>query len=140
MKRGAWSGPIAGSPRIFVFACGPWLPKIFPDVIGARIRPTRQEVFFYGTEPGDRRFAEIPVWIAFREGAYTIPALDGRGFKVAIDEHGPPFDPESGDRSPSRSMMNRARALLKNRFPDLAAPLCWKRASVNTKTRPMGIS
>ena len=75
----------------FVFACGPWLPKIFPEVIGARIRPTRQEVFFYGTPAADRRFADMPVWISFREGAYTIPALDGRGFKLAIDEHGPPL-------------------------------------------------
>lgn len=36
--------------EMFVFACGPWLPKIFPDVIGPRIRPTRQEVFFYGAD------------------------------------------------------------------------------------------
>ncbi len=108
----------------FVFACGPWLPRIFPDAIGARIRPTRQEVFFYGTAAEDRRFAEMPVWIAFREGVYTIPSIDGRGFKLAIDKHGPPFDPETGERSPSSSTMNRARALLKKRFPDLAgAPL-----------------
>src|SRR5690348_8492775 len=30
----------------FVFALGPWLPQLFPDVIGPRIVPTRQEVFF----------------------------------------------------------------------------------------------
>jgi sarcosine oxidase len=108
----------------FAFACGPWLPKIFPKVIGARIRPTRQEVFFYGTPPEDRRFAEMPVWIAFREGAYTLPSLDGRGFKLAIDEHGPAFDPETGDRSASPKTMIQARELLKKRFPDLAgAPL-----------------
>src|SRR5580704_4046925 len=40
----------------FVYACGPWLPKIFPEILEGRIRPTRQEVFFFGTEPGDRRF------------------------------------------------------------------------------------
>ncbi len=110
--------------RAFVFACGPWLPKMFPGVIGARIRPTRQEIFFFGTPPGDRQFAEMPVWISFREGAYTIPAIDGRGFKVAIDEHGPPFDPETGDRAPSQPMVQRARTLLKKRFPELGkAPL-----------------
>src|SRR3546814_2013619 len=27
----------------FIFACGPWLPKLFPDVIGRRIVPTRQD-------------------------------------------------------------------------------------------------
>ena len=29
----------------FVFAAGSWLPKLFPDVIGHKIRVTRQEVF-----------------------------------------------------------------------------------------------
>src|SRR5206468_10026054 len=42
----------------FVFACGPWLGSPFPDVIGDRVRATRQEVFFFGTPPGDQRFAE----------------------------------------------------------------------------------
>lgn len=31
----------------FIFACGPWLPKMFPDLLGARILVTRQEVFFF---------------------------------------------------------------------------------------------
>lgn len=29
----------------FVFACGPWLGTLFPDVVGARVTPTRQEVY-----------------------------------------------------------------------------------------------
>jgi glycine/D-amino acid oxidase-like deaminating enzyme len=37
-----------------VYACGPWLPKIFPEILGGRIRVTRQEVFFFGT-PADRK-------------------------------------------------------------------------------------
>src|SRR5262245_54733565 len=32
----------------FVYACGPWLAKIFPDLLRSRIRVTRQEVFFFG--------------------------------------------------------------------------------------------
>jgi len=31
----------------YVFACGPWLPKIFPDLLADRIQPTRQEVFYF---------------------------------------------------------------------------------------------
>ena len=38
----------------------------------------------------------MPAWLAWREGAYSIPALDGRGFKIALDTHGPAFDPETG--------------------------------------------
>src|SRR5262249_43054700 len=40
----------------FVFACGAWLGKIFPDVLGARIFPSRQEVFFFGIPAGETRF------------------------------------------------------------------------------------
>jgi sarcosine oxidase len=112
--------------RIFVFACGPWLPRIFPRLLKGRIRPTRQEVFFFGTPAGDAGFAPpgMPVWIAFREGAYTIPALDGRGFKLATDVHGPSFDPETGDRNVSAAAIARARAILRRRFAGLAdAPL-----------------
>src|SRR3546814_15656870 len=29
----------------YVFACGPWLPKLFPEAVGGRIVPTRPEVF-----------------------------------------------------------------------------------------------
>jgi glycine/D-amino acid oxidase-like deaminating enzyme len=104
--------------RTFVFACGPWLPQLFPDVIGARIRPTRQEVFFFGIPPGD---GPLPCWVSFREGVYTIPAMDGRGFKLAIDKHGPVFDPETGDRNVTGASVARARTILEKRFPHLAA-------------------
>jgi len=108
--------------KTVVFACGPWLPKLFPEVLRGRIRPTRQPVFFFGTPPGDR--SEMPVWIAFREGAYSIPSLEGRGFKLAIDTHGVSFDPETGDRTISAADVRQARAILRKRFPGLAkAPL-----------------
>src|SRR5215475_1933469 len=45
------------SADVFVFACGPWLPKIFPALLGDRIHPTRQEVYFFGVPAGDARFA-----------------------------------------------------------------------------------
>lgn len=25
----------------YVFACGPWLPRLFPTAVGSRVRPTR---------------------------------------------------------------------------------------------------
>lgn len=104
-----------------VYACGPWLPKLFPEILRGRIRPTRQEVFFFGTPPG---YAFTQTWLAWREGVYSIPALDGRGFKIAIDTHGPAFDPETGGREMTRGALNIARATLRQRFPDLAkAPL-----------------
>src|SRR5207249_2854564 len=44
-------GEVFGAQH-FVFACGPWLPKIFPVTIGGSIQPTRQEVFFFATPGG----------------------------------------------------------------------------------------
>jgi monomeric sarcosine oxidase len=114
------------SAGAFVFACGSWLPRCFPGLLGARIFPTRQDVFFFGTPPGDPRFAppRMPAWIDFGEEIYGIPDLEGRGFKVAPDRHGPPFDPDRGERVVSEAAVGRVRAFLARRFPALAeAPL-----------------
>jgi glycine/D-amino acid oxidase-like deaminating enzyme len=108
-----------------VFACGPWLSRLFPDVIGARIRPTRQEVFFLGTPAGDVRFdtPALPVWAdpSGERMFYGIPGNDARGFKIADDTRGEPIDPTTLERNPSREALERARAFLAHRFPDLAA-------------------
>jgi glycine/D-amino acid oxidase-like deaminating enzyme len=111
-----------------VFACGPWLPKLFPDLLGQRIFPTRQEVFFFAPPAGDFRFnsTAMPAWIDFSDprGPYGVPDIEGRGFKVALDRHGPAFDPDTKDRRPSAAALEEARAFLAERFPALAdAPL-----------------
>ena len=111
----------------FVFACGPWLGKIFPDVLGDRIQPTRQQVFFLGTPAGTHRFDEesLPTWID--HGArpfYGIPGNEWRGFKIADDARGPAFDPTSGERTITAEALNEARAYLAMRFPEMEhAPL-----------------
>src|SRR5437667_5198088 len=79
------------SAGTYIFACGAWLPKIFPALLGDRIHPTRQEVFYFGHPSGDRfNSPALPVWIDFMEEAYGFPDLEGRGVKVAIDRHGDP--------------------------------------------------
>ena len=109
---------------VYVFACGPWLGKVFPDV---PIAPTRQEIYFFGTPRGTDRFraAKLPVWVDFGERLfYGVPDVDGRGFKIADDTRGEDFDPTGGDRTPSAEGIARARRLLTERFPQLAnAPL-----------------
>jgi sarcosine oxidase len=108
----------------FVFACGPWLPKLFPDLLGRRIFPTRQEVFFFAPEAGDRRFepGALPGWADFNGGDiyYGFPDLEGRGFKIAHDAHGPPIDPDTGDRTPSAEALADVRGFMTRRFPALA--------------------
>lgn len=110
----------------FVFACGPWLPKVFPEILGERIRVTRQEVFYFGVPANDYRFAPpaMPVWIDFNDLVYAIPDVAGCGFKIAIDEHGPEFDPDKGDRVATREGLAAVRKYLSLRVPALAdAPL-----------------
>jgi len=106
----------------FIFACGPWLPKVFPELLGDLFHITRQEVFFFGVPAGDRRFdpPQMPAWIDFHDLAYGIPNLDNRGFKLAIDAHGPEFDPDSGDRLASAEGTAATRSYLAKRIPVLA--------------------
>ncbi|HEX6398594.1 MAG TPA: FAD-dependent oxidoreductase [Steroidobacteraceae bacterium] len=108
----------------YVFACGPWLPKVFPRLLGPRIFPTRQEVFFFAPPAGDARFVggALPGWADFNNGDifYGMPDLEARGFKVAHDKHGPPIDPDRGDRLASPGALADARAYLAKRFPGLA--------------------
>jgi glycine/D-amino acid oxidase-like deaminating enzyme len=111
----------------YVFACGPWLGKLFPVTIGDRVRPTKQDVFFFGTPAGDDRFSErkFPVWADHRDRfIYGIPGNDGRGFKVADDTRGPDFDPTSGERQVSADGLRAIRDYLGFRFPAMKdAPL-----------------
>lgn len=105
----------------YVFACGPWLPKIFPDLLAERIQPTRQEVFYFAAPAGSESFTSpaLPTWIDFKDEAYGLPDLDGHGVKVAIDRHGPPFDPDNGDRVVSEEGLAEVRRYLAARLPDL---------------------
>ncbi|HEY7169759.1 MAG TPA: FAD-dependent oxidoreductase [Vicinamibacterales bacterium] len=111
----------------YVFACGPWLGGLFPDLIGPRVQPTRQEVFYFGPAAGDDRFVEprLPVWVdAADRFVYGIPGNLHRGFKVADDARGPAFDPTNGERRPSAEGEQAIRAFVRQRFPALAgAPL-----------------
>lgn len=107
--------------QTFVFACGPWLPKLFPALLEDRIFPTRQEVYFFGVPAGDTRFAPpaMPTWISLGDEFYGIPDLESRGFKAALDRHGPPFDPDSGVRVTTSEGLAAVRGFLAQRFPVL---------------------
>jgi glycine/D-amino acid oxidase-like deaminating enzyme len=104
-----------------IFACGPWLPKLFPDFLGQRIFPTRQEIFFFAPPAGDTSFgpSAMPTWIHHPDLVYGLPDLENRGFKVSVDKHGPAFDPDTGSRVPSEEGLAVARAYVAKRFPTL---------------------
>lgn len=123
-----WSGGLqSAGADVTVFACGPWLGRLFPDVIGDRVRPTRQEVYYFGVPAGSDRYqpGNFPVWIDFGERIYYgIPDIHSRGFKVADDTRGAPINPTTAKRVVSESGVLRARALIAERFPEMkGAPL-----------------
>ncbi len=109
------------SAGVYVFACGPWLPRLFPAVLGDRIFTSRQEVFYLGGPPGDGRFGvgAMPVWADFEEEIYGLPDFRGRGFKVALDRHGPTVDPDALERVPTPEIAARVLDYARRRFPAL---------------------
>ncbi len=112
----------------FVFAAGPWLGKLFPDLLANRIFATRQEIFFFAPPPGDRRFTApaMPGWADFNGGDlfYGFPDLEGRGVKFARDTHGPLVDPDTQSRRLSEEALAAVIAFRDRRFPLLrGAPL-----------------
>jgi len=116
----------AFSAANFVFACGPWLGKVFPELLGQRIFPTRQEVFFFGCPAGDERFAppHLPTWLFNKDEVYGMPDIESRGLKVARDTHGERVDPDTQSRIVSAEGAQWARNYVARRFPALTdAPI-----------------
>ena len=111
----------------YLFACGPWLGKLFPQAVGDLVQATKQDVFFFGTPAGDGRFsdAHLPVWADHRgRFRYGIPGSGRRGFKIADDTRGEAFDPTNGERVVSQETLRDIREYVGFRFPALKdAPL-----------------
>jgi glycine/D-amino acid oxidase-like deaminating enzyme len=64
----------------------------------------------------------MPAWIDV--DLYGIPDLENRGFKIANDQHGPPFDPDSSNRFVTKEQVTEMRSRLGQLFPGLKdAPL-----------------
>jgi len=107
----------------FVFALGPWLPKIFADILGRKIFATRQEVFYFATPPGDRRYLPdvMPGWADFNAGDifYGFPDIENRGVKFAHDQHGELIDPDTQDRRITKAALDEVIAFRDRRFPAL---------------------
>jgi glycine/D-amino acid oxidase-like deaminating enzyme len=66
----------------------------------------------------------MPTWIDFADEFYGIPDLENRGFKIALDRHGPPIDPDTAERNVTGATLAAVRRFLARRFPGLKnAPL-----------------
>jgi len=105
----------------FVFACGAWLGKMFPDILGERIFPTRQEVFYMGVPAGNEQFSPpwLPTFLFKTDESYGVPNLESRGLKIALDRHGPPVDPDTQSRIVRPQEADQIREYVAYRFPAL---------------------
>ncbi len=111
-----------------IFACGPWLPKLFPALLEDVITSTRQELFFFGPPAGVRE--QMPAWLDDTDARlpYVLPDVDGSGVKLGFHREGPRFDPDSGDRLVNPQQVEEAKQYIGERFPSLAgAPLVGSR-------------
>jgi len=123
---GGHSLDVAGetvSAEAIIYACGPWLPKIFPDLVAKRLFVTRQEVAFVASPTNSNAFmpGQLPGWADFNDGNlfYGFPDIEGRGFKIAHDKHGETFDPDTGSRRMVESSFDTLRTYMNRRFPAL---------------------
>jgi sarcosine oxidase len=109
----------------YVFACGPWLWKVFPEFLRTRLRTPMGNVYYYGTPVGDNR------WIAPHMPSFNFPGItgwaalpnDARGFRIRVGG-GTQTDPDTSQRWIDPSNFSRPRQFLMDRFPLLIdAPL-----------------
>ena len=118
------------SAGTFVLACGPWFPKVLPELMGRRIRIPMGHVFYFAVPPGDTRFSYPHMPSYGVPGCTGWPALppDHRGFRVRTGGR-PPEDPDLSDRWIAPEHHDRPREILRRHFPDLAeAPINETRA------------
>ena len=112
-------GALSGST--FIFALGPWFPKVFPEIFGRRMRTPLGHVFYFATPPGDTRF-QYPNMPSYGvPGCTGWPALgpDNRGFRVRTGG-GEGADPDTSERWIAKEQHERPRQILTRYFPDLA--------------------
>jgi sarcosine oxidase len=106
----------------FVFTCGPWLPDLFPEILGAMIEPHRQDVMQFALPADGARYAPgaLPVWIDFEGSFYGFPCLDGVGVKACPDWLGPKERPDDSARVVAQATVEASRAVLRRRMPGIA--------------------
>lgn len=102
----------------YVFACGPWLGKVFPEVMARRLRTPIGSVFYLGMPMGNHafEFPNLPSWSITPTTGWPSLPLDNRGFRVRMGG-APASDPDLSQRTIDPSNHERLRTFLGNTFP-----------------------
>ena len=108
------------SAATYIFACGPWFPKVFPELMGQRLRISMGHTFYFATPPGDNRYSYPNLPSYGFPGVTGWPALgrDHRGFRVRTGGRGAE-DPDLSDRWIPEEYHARPRQVLADHFPGL---------------------
>jgi sarcosine oxidase len=100
---------------VVVWACGPWLAKLFPEHVELKV--TRRDVFFFGA---DAPWQGAPGFCEYDAPYYGHGDVAGLGVKVAPDLPGDEIDPDTVERLTLPARERDARAYAARRFPALA--------------------
>ena len=125
------------SAGAYVYACGPWLPQVFPALLGDRIRVPRREIFYVGSPIDDHRYRWENLPNIADSETYTASDVD-YGIKVAARLRNVPMDPDDGDRMPSAFLREQVEAYVAHRMPGLkgqpivATRICQTESSDNS--------
>ncbi|MEO6447296.1 MAG: FAD-dependent oxidoreductase [Gemmatimonadaceae bacterium] len=88
----------------YVFACGPWTQKLFPEIFATRMRVPLGYVCYFATPEGDTRFSfpNVPSYNFPGVTGWANLPVDSRGFRVrgAMAPPAPPAPPEGAQEKP----------------------------------------
>ncbi|MBM4195176.1 MAG: FAD-dependent oxidoreductase, partial [Gemmatimonadetes bacterium] len=107
------------SAGTYVFAVGPWLRKVFPVLMGNRLRTPMGSVFYFGAPPGEYRM-QYPNCPTFNyPGATGWPSApdDNVGFRVRAGGGAQGNDPDSSERIFDKAAAQRMVDFVNLRFP-----------------------
>lgn len=120
------------SAGAFVFACGPWLRQVFPDVLGKVISTARIEVAYIGSPSGDSSYRQGILPNLSEEGtfpgapanevSYTQSDIDA-GLKIVRGGERGPIDLDRDERIVSARQIARIHEYVRVRFPKLKEPI-----------------
>lgn len=108
-------GEILAADRV-VWACGAWLPELFP----VPVTVTKQDTVHFAV-PAEWTTPGTPAWVDHGAAVYGHGDVDGVGMKATSDAEGEPYEPEHGERAVAEAGVADARAYLGRRFPSLVS-------------------
>lgn len=105
----------------YIFAGGPWMGSIFPEILKDKLKVFRRDVLFIGIPAGDPRFSypNLPIWLFRGTRWYGFPDFHGRGLKAAPFPDYNSIDMDTDERLIHHIEIKRARDFVEQRFPAL---------------------